>query len=157
MLSKSVRAAALLFPGLLAGAFGYGAVNVVYAFRQVPLDVRFTFHVALMRVNGPVMQSLMALAVLSTLVLAVRSKSWPRWAAASAFGLTVVSFLVTRFGNVPINQQIKRWAVGPLPSDYADILSRWEMLHFARTGCALVAFILVIAVVAGSAATAEDR
>ncbi len=31
MLSKSVRAAALLFPGLLAGAFGYGAVNVLYA------------------------------------------------------------------------------------------------------------------------------
>ncbi|MFJ1455669.1 anthrone oxygenase family protein [Nocardia sp. N2S4-5] len=144
MLSKTVWAAALLFPGLLAGAFGYGAVNVLYAFREVPLDVRFTFHTALMRVNGPVMQILMGLAVLSTLLLAVRSTSWARRVAASASALTVASFLVTRFGNVPINQQIKRWATGTPPSDYADILRRWELFHFTRTGCAVLAFVLAI-------------
>ncbi|WP_227983235.1 anthrone oxygenase family protein [Nocardia spumae] len=154
MLSKSVRGAALLFSGLLAGAFGYGAVNVLYAFREVPLDVRFTFHVALMRVNGPVMQSLMGLAVLSTLLLAARSRGGRRWVAATAAALLVTSFLVTRFGNVPINQQIKRWAVGTPPADYADILRRWELLHVTRTGCALLAFALVIAVVIGFTATA---
>ncbi|MBB5916119.1 putative membrane protein [Nocardia transvalensis] len=147
MLSRSVRAAALLFPGLLAGAFGYGAVNVLYAFREVPLDVRFTFHVALMRVNGPVMQALMGLAVLSTIALAVRSSGWSRRVAASASALVIASFLVTRLGNVPINQQIKRWAVGTPPDDYADILRRWELFHVTRTGCALVAFVLVITVV----------
>lgn len=147
MASNSVRAAALLFPGLLAGAFGYGAVNVLYAFREVPLDVRFTFHTALMRVNGPVMQALMALAIVSTLTLAVRSKSWQRWVAASASALTLTSFLVTRFGNVPINQQIKQWAVSTPPADYTEILRRWELFHFTRTGCALVAFVFVIAVV----------
>ncbi|MGW5382718.1 anthrone oxygenase family protein [Nocardia sp. NPDC003963] len=145
--STPVRAAALLFPGLLAGAFGYGAVNVVYAFRAVPLDVRFTFHTALMRVNGPVVQSLMGLAVLSTLVLAVRSRSGSRWIAGSASVLVITSFLVTRFGNVPINQHIKAWAVGTPPADYAAILHRWEMFHFLRTGCALAAFVLVIGVV----------
>ncbi|WP_431969385.1 anthrone oxygenase family protein [Nocardia sp. bgisy134] len=158
MLSKSVRAAALLFPGLLAGAFGYGAVNVLYAFREVPLEVRFTFHTALMRVNGVVMQSLMGLAILSTLLLAARSRSWPRWVAGSASALTLLSFLVTRLGNVPINQQIKRWAVGTPPDDYADILRRWELFHITRTGCALVAFVLVIAVVTGFiGAGADDR
>lgn len=155
MLSKTVRAAALLFPGLLAGAFGYGAVNVLYAFRAVPLDVRFTFHTALMRVNGPVMQALMGLAVLSTALLAARSASTRRWVAASASALAFVSFLVTRFGNVPINQQIKRWAVGTPPDDYADILRRWELFHFTRTGCALLAFLLAITVVAG--VVASDR
>ncbi|MEV5652560.1 DUF1772 domain-containing protein [Nocardia sp. NPDC052254] len=149
MPSKSIRAAAVLFPGLLAGAFGYGAVNVLYAFREVPLDVRFTFHTALMRVNGPVMQSLMALAVLSTLLLALRSTARQRWIAASAAALAVTSFLVTRFGNVPINQQIKRWAVSTPPDDYAEILRRWELFHFTRTGCALVAFALAITVVIG--------
>ncbi|MFG3520758.1 nitroreductase/quinone reductase family protein [Nocardia nova] len=153
MLSKLVRGAALLFPGLLAGAFGYGAVNVLYAFREVPLDVRFTFHVALMRVNGPVMQSLMALAVLGTLVLAVRSRGGQRRIAASATVLVLLSFLVTRFGNVPINQQIKRWAVGTPPPNYADILRRWELFHFTRTGCAVAAFVLVIVAVAGFTAT----
>ncbi|MEV0294059.1 DUF1772 domain-containing protein [Nocardia sp. NPDC050710] len=147
MLSNSGRAAALLFPGLLAGAFGYGAVNVLYAFREVPLDVRFTFHTALMRVNGVVMQSLMGLAVLSALYLAVRSQGRARWIAGGASALTFTSFLVTRLGNVPINQQIKQWAVSGPPSDYADILRNWELFHFTRTGCALVAFLLMIAVV----------
>ncbi|NUP25124.1 MAG: DUF1772 domain-containing protein [Nocardia sp.] len=147
MWSTPVRAAALLFPGLLAGAFGYGAVNVLYAFRAVPPDVRFTFHTALMRVNGPVVQSLMGLAVLSTLMLALRSRSGSRWVAGTASALTITSFLVTRFGNVPINQHIKAWAVGTPPADYAEILHRWEMFHFLRTGCALAAFVLVIGVV----------
>ncbi|WP_406231369.1 anthrone oxygenase family protein [Nocardia sp. NBC_01009] len=156
MLSKLVRSAALLFPGLLAGAFGYGAVNVLYAFRAVPLDVRFTFHTTLMRVNGPVMQILMGLTVLSTLALAARSTSRSRWAAACAAVLAGTSFLVTRLGNVPINQQIKVWMVSGPPSDYAAILRRWELFHFTRTGCALAAFVLVIAVVVGSS-TAGGR
>ncbi|MEU6560754.1 DUF1772 domain-containing protein [Nocardia nova] len=155
MLSNSLRGAALLFSGLLAGAFGYGAVNVLYAFREVPLDVRFTFHTALMKVNGPVMQSLMALAVLGTLVLAVRSAGRQRRLAAAASALTFSSFLITRFGNVPINQEIKRWAVGVPPSDYADILRRWELFHFTRTGCAVAAFVLVITAITGF--TAEHR
>ncbi|OXR40764.1 hypothetical protein B7C42_07188 [Nocardia cerradoensis] len=156
MLSKSVRGAALLFPGLLAGAFGYGAVNVLYAFREVPLEVRFTFHVALMRVNGPVMQSLMALAVLGTLVLAAQSRGGRRRVAACATVLVFLSFLVTRFGNVPINQQIKRWVVGTPPADYAEILRRWELFHFARTGCAVAAFILVIVAVVGFTSADDD-
>ncbi|NKY35641.1 DUF1772 domain-containing protein [Nocardia speluncae] len=156
MLSKTVRAAALVFPGLLAGAFGYGAANVLYAFREVPLDVRFTFHTALMRVNGPVMQALMGLAVLSTLLLTVRSTSVRRWVAASASVLVFASFVVTRLGNVPINQQIKRWAVGTPPSDYAEILRRWELFHFTRTGLALVAFVLAITVVVGAVAPSRQ-
>lgn len=138
------RAFALLFGGLLAGAFGYGAVNVLYAFRRVPLDVRFTFHTALMSVNGLVMQSLMGLTILSTLVLAVRSTGRSRLLAGGAAVLAVAAFLITRLGNVPINQDIKVWAVSGPPADYAEILSRWEAFHFARTACAVVAFLLVV-------------
>ncbi|MEU2174241.1 DUF1772 domain-containing protein [Nocardia sp. NPDC019219] len=139
------RTFALLPAGLLAGAFGYGAVNVLYAFRRVPLDVRFTFHTALMSVNGVVMQSLMGLTILSTLVLAIRSTGRSRMLAATASGLAVAAFLITRLGNVPINQKIKVWAISGPPSDYAEILGRWEAFHFARTACALVAFLLVVA------------
>ncbi|MEU7764060.1 DUF1772 domain-containing protein [Nocardia sp. NPDC049190] len=138
------RACALFFGGLLAGAFGYGAVNVLYAFRRVPLDVRFTFHTALMSVNGLVMQSLMGATILSTLVLAVRSSARDRWLAGGAAVLAVASFLITRLGNVPINQHIKVWAVSDPPVDYAEILSRWEAFHVARTACAVSAFLLVV-------------
>lgn len=149
MLSKTVRAAALLFPGLLAGAFGYGAINVLYAFRRVPLDVRFTFHTALMQVNGWVMQSLMALTVLSALILAIRSRGLSRWLAGGAAAAGVTVFAITRLGNIPINQQIKVWAISGPPADYARILHRWELFHFARTAVALLAFLLCLTVIVG--------
>ncbi|MGW4325315.1 anthrone oxygenase family protein [Nocardia sp. NPDC004573] len=141
----AARAFALVPGGLLAGAFGYGAVNVLYAFRRVPLDVRFTFHTALMSVNGVVMQSLMGLTILGTLAPAIRSTGRLRLLAATASALAVAAFLITRLGNVPINQQIKVWAISGPPADYAEILSRWEVFHFTRTACALVSFLLVVA------------
>ncbi|MEV4493460.1 anthrone oxygenase family protein [Micromonospora coxensis] len=146
-LLPAVRGLALLFTGLLAGAFGYGAVNVVQTFKAVPLDVRLTFHTALMRMNGPVIQSTMALAFLSSLVLAVLARGAARRVAASASVLVAVSFLVTRLGNVPINGRIKVWAVSGAPPDHAAILRRWELFNDIRTVAALVAFLLLLALV----------
>lgn len=93
---RIVTALSLLSTGLLAGAFGYGAVNVMTTFNAVPLDVRLTFHSALMRMNGPVMQTVMALAALSSLALALLAR---RRLAAAASALAVVSFLITRLGT----------------------------------------------------------
>ncbi|MGK5554632.1 anthrone oxygenase family protein [Actinomadura kijaniata] len=147
MKTRLLAGLALLSTGLLAGAFGYGATNVATTFDAVPLDVRLTFHSALMQMNGPVMQTAMALAVLSSLVLAVLARGTSRLLAGAACGLAVVSFLVTRFGNVPINQKIKMWAVTTPPPDHAEILQRWENFNIVRTVTALVAFLLVIALV----------
>ncbi|MET8389858.1 DUF1772 domain-containing protein [Streptosporangium canum] len=141
MVIRLVTALCLLSTGLLAGAFGYGAVNVATTFNAVPLDVRLTFHSALMRMNGPVMQTIMALAALSSLALAMLAR---RYLAGVAGVLAVLSFLITRFGNVPINGQIKVWAVGTPPADYAEILQRWEIFTVIRTLTAFVAFVLII-------------
>jgi len=141
---RLVTGLALLSTGLLAGAFGYGAVNVATTFNVVPLDVRLTFHSALMRMNGPVMQTTMALAALSALTLAVLSRGRRRYVAGTAGVLAVASFLITRLGNVPINGQIKVWAVTTPPADYASILQRWEAFNIARTLTALTAFVLVV-------------
>lgn len=140
----AIRAAALVSGGLLAGAFGYGAVNVMYAFREVPLAVRFTFHTALMSVNGIVMQTLMGLTIASCLGLALLGRGRDRLLAGTATAFGLATFLITRFGNVPINQQIKQWAVGPVPADHAAILSRWEAFHITRTGTAFTVFALIV-------------
>jgi uncharacterized membrane protein len=137
---------ALLSTGLLAGAFGYGAVNVATTFNAVPLDVRLTFHSALMQVNGIVMQTAMALAALSSLALAVLARGTQRRLAGAAGALAVASFLITRFGNVPINGRIKVWAVTGPPADYATHLQRWEAFNVVRTLTAFVAFVLVITI-----------
>lgn len=115
-------------------------------FNVVPLDVRLTFHSALMQMNGPVMQTTMALAALSSLALAVLARGTQRCLAGAAGVLAVASFLITRFGNVPINGRIKVWAVTTPPPDYATHLQRWETFNIVRTLTALVAFTLVIAI-----------
>ncbi|WP_121012000.1 DUF1772 domain-containing protein [Saccharothrix australiensis] len=143
---RPVTGVALLSTGLLSGAFGYGAVNLVTTFNAVPLDLRLTFHAEIMKVNGPVMQTTMALAALSTLALAVGTRGVPRLLTGAAGVLAVASFLITRFGNVPINGLIKVWAVTSPPADYAAVLQRWEAFNVARTVAALIAFLLVIVV-----------
>jgi uncharacterized membrane protein len=140
---RLVKGLALLSTGLLAGAFGYGAVNVATTFKVVPLDVRLTFHAALMHMNGPVMQTTMALAALSSLALALLTRGVSRYLAGAGGALAVISFLVTRFGNVPINGQIKVWAVTAPPADYAAVLQQWETYNIVRTLTALVAFVLI--------------
>ncbi|MEV4713085.1 DUF1772 domain-containing protein [Micromonospora sp. NPDC049374] len=143
---RGVRALAVFSTGLLAGALGYGAVNVVQTFQAVPLDVRLTFHTALMRMNGPVVQTTMGVALVSSLVLALLVRRRLRIPAGAAVAGILTSFLVTRFGNVPINAQIKVWAAGSIPADHATLLARWEMFNVVRTVAAIAAFVLVVLV-----------
>ncbi|MFD0345130.1 anthrone oxygenase family protein [Kitasatospora aburaviensis] len=64
--------------------------------------------------------------------------------AGTAGLLTVTSFLVTRFGNVPINGRIKQWAVTAPPADHAEILHRWQLFNNVRTLSGVLAFAVLI-------------
>lgn len=144
---RPVRSLALLTTGLLAGAFGFGTLNVAQAFKNVPLDVRLSFHTELMKINGVVMQSAMGLAAVSTLVLAILLTRVPRLLAGTASALVLTTFGFTRFGTVPINDQMKVWATGPVPADYAEILLRWDSLNIVRTVTAFAAFVVLLTLV----------
>ncbi|MGW4406436.1 anthrone oxygenase family protein [Nonomuraea sp. NPDC004702] len=141
---RYLQGAALLATGLLAGAFGYGAANVVPTFGAVPLDVRLTFHTTMMKVNEPVMQSAMALAILTTLGLALAARDLPRRLASGAAALAVASLLITVFGNVPLHARFREWAAGSVPAGHAEVFQRWELFHTLRTLTALAAFVLVV-------------
>lgn len=133
-----------LSTGLLAGSFGYGAANLVPRFDALPIGQRLDFHAELMKVNGITVQGAMAVSALSSLALAALTRGRARVLAAAAGFLTFVSFLITRFGNVPINGRIKRWADTAPPADHAEILRRWELFNHARTFTALAAFALLV-------------
>ncbi|GGQ13727.1 hypothetical protein GCM10010140_49840 [Streptosporangium pseudovulgare] len=137
----------MLATGLLAGAFGYGAANVIPTFGAVPLDVRLTFHTTMMKVNEPVMQSAMALAILTTFGLAITGRGRTRRTALGAGALTLTSLLITVFGNIPLHARFRKWAAGPIPEDYAQVFQRWELFHTLRTLTALAAFMLTILIV----------
>ncbi|MER5312404.1 anthrone oxygenase family protein [Streptomyces sp. NPDC002773] len=141
---RVVQGLALLSTGALAGAFGYGAANLVPTFNAVPLDMRLSFHAQLMQMNGITMQGAMGISALSALALAAMTRGSARWLAAGAGLLAIASFLITRLGNVPINGRIKEWAVTSAPADHAEILARWEAFNYARTAAAFAAFALLI-------------
>ncbi|MFE5595340.1 anthrone oxygenase family protein [Streptomyces sp. NPDC056549] len=136
----------LLSTGLLSGAFGYGAANLVPTFNSVPIEMRLDFHAELMKMNGITVQAAMAVSALSALALAAVTRKRTRVLAGTAGLLTVASFLITRFGNVPINGRIKQWAVTAPPADHAEILRRWELFNDARTLTAIAAFALLISI-----------
>lgn len=144
MLVRIVKGIALLSTGLLSGAFGYGAANLAPTFWAVPLDLRLTFHIELMKMNGIVMQAAMGLAAVSCIVLAILLRGTPRLLAAAATTLTVASFLVTRFGNVPINRQMRDWVATSPPADHIAILQRWDMFNYLRTSTAIIAFAILV-------------
>ncbi|QLY31316.1 DUF1772 domain-containing protein [Nocardia huaxiensis] len=145
MLVRLVKSAALLTTGLLAGAFGYGAANLVPTFHRVPLQMRLEFHTDLMKSNSVSMQLTMAVAAATCLAVTILGSGARRWMAAAATGLVVASFGITRLGNVPINHRINDWAVNGVPADYAELLARWDLFHYLRFGTALVAFGIMIA------------
>jgi uncharacterized membrane protein len=138
--------AALLSSGLLAGAFGYGFFAVVPTFYEVPLEVHLAYRDALMKHNGIYVQILMAGSILTPLwwAFAIDRAMSSRWLAISASSLAVVSFLVTRFGNVPINRLIKTWSAVAPPVDYERLLSRWLIFNDIRAASALSCFVCVV-------------
>jgi uncharacterized membrane protein len=138
----------VLSAGLMAGAFFYATINVVPAFDGVPIDVHLRFRIALMNQNGISMPILMIVSFISTFVLALilfhREKSVAiQFFLASV--LALLTFLFTRFGNVPINQVIRAWNPSDLPPGAIDMLERWHLWHIARTVTSLMSFTLTVA------------
>jgi uncharacterized membrane protein len=137
---------ALLSTGLLAGAFAYGFFTVVPAFYEVPLAVHLTYRDALMRHNGIYMQILMAASIPTPLWWSFKmdGPKFPRLLAIAASSLAVTAFLVTRFGNVPINQMIKTWSSAMPPANYEVLLRRWLVFNNIRTAAAAIGFACVV-------------
>ena len=57
--------------------------------------------------------------------------------------LLIISGLVTRFGNQPINEIVMTWTNVDVPSDWTELRDRWWTLHKIRSGCSFIAFIMV--------------
>lgn len=132
--------------GLLAGAFLYARLNVVPTFSEVPLNVHLTFRVQLMTHNSVVMQLLMAGSLLASLyyALTVRRSRAAMIIILTASVLALATFLVTRLGNVPINQQIKTWSAANPPVNWLALLQQWDVYHTVRTFTAFAAFITLL-------------
>ena len=74
----------------------------------------------------------------------VRTKKAARiWCAAAIF-LVVTILLITPFGNVPINKEMKNWDTFTPAAVYEAKMQIWELYNSVRTIAALVSFICLL-------------
>lgn len=137
---------ATIATGLLAGAFLYGFLNLVPTFYEVPQEVHLRFRVQLMNHNGISMQILMAVSIISPLWYAVVNTRVRAVVFLSVLSssMALVSLLVTRFGNVPINMLMRSWAETHPPADWLNYLQRWDSYNLVRSIAAIASFILFV-------------
>jgi uncharacterized membrane protein len=137
---------AMTATGLLAGAFMYGFLNVVPTFSEVPVKVHLIYRVQLMNHNSMTMQFLMGVSIIASLWYAVVYRhSLPVMSLAIlAAALALTSLLVTRFGNVPINQIIKTWPPDQPPANWTALLHTWDRYNLIRTLTSIGCFISFI-------------
>lgn len=146
---------ALIATGLLAGSFFYGFVNLVPTFYEVSINIHLIFRTQLMNHNGITVQTLMGLSIIMPLLYAWLCRHTPVAMnfAIFAAGLALTSLLVTRFGNVPINQIMRTWVPSAPPENWRSILGRWDAFNLIRTAAGLGCFLSMI--IAGHAKQAQ--
>lgn len=58
--------------------------------------------------------------------------------------LLIISGLVTRFGNQPINSIVMTWNKADVPSNWTELRDKWWSLHIIRALTAMAAFCLIV-------------
>lgn len=136
----------LMSTGFLAGVFTYAFFAIIPAWNEVPREVHFTYRVALMRHNAIVMQSIMAVGIIAPLWWAWTIRAMPaaRACAVAASVMNLTAVVVTRFGNVPVNQFVRKWLTETPPQDYLEILHRWTVFNNIRSAAAVFGFALIL-------------
>ena len=143
---RMAKLLSLMSTGFLAGVFTYALFAIIPAWNEVPREVHFTYRVALMRHNAIVMQSIMAVGIMAPLWWAWTIRAMPsaRAYAVAASAMNLIAVLVTRFGNVPINQLVRKWLTQPPPLDYLGLLHRWTVFNNIRSAAAVFGFTLIL-------------
>lgn len=61
-----------------------------------------------------------------------------------AAGLLIISGLVTRFGNQPLNAIVMTWSLNDIPENWTVLRDKWWTFHIIRTVSSIIAFSLII-------------
>jgi uncharacterized membrane protein len=97
------------------------------------------------RALNVLMPVLGAITVLLTLVSAFLQRKDRRafvlLVVAAAF--LIISGLVTRFGNQPINAIVMNWDMARPPANWTDLRDQWWGFHKLRTFSGLIALVLI--------------
>ena len=129
---------ALLFSGLVAG--GAFVIWVEYD----PSGMTAGLYTATMqhgiRVFTAPLPTIVVLSIVFTVASAFLARyEYPAFYLFLAASIcTVAVALITAFGNVPINNQIKMWDVSSPPENWVELGTQWWRFQTVRTGTAIL-------------------
>lgn len=95
------------------------------------------------RALNTLLPALGAVCIVLTLALAVVAPRGRSLLVAAAL-LMLVTAVVTRFGNQPINAIVMTWTVRAPPANWAQLRDQWWQWHIVRTVTGIAAFLLLV-------------
>jgi hypothetical protein len=143
MTRKVVLFGSLLFVGLTAGA------AYVIWFDYNPNGMSPTFYAEKMqhaiRVLTIPLPTIVVLGLLFTIIASfqARKEGVPFYLQAAASLCVLAVALITRFGNIPINNQILTWSIDSPPVNWATLAEQWWRFQTARVVLQMAALCLV--------------
>ena len=143
---KLSNALALFTTGLLAGTFFYVKIIILPTFWDVSTNIHLHFRFALMQHHDAVFQTLIALSILSSSWFTWRIRTLGQISVFTGFAvlLGITTYLITYFGNIPINNQLKLWLETSVPENWVSILKSWDFFHTCRTATAIGSFLMIL-------------
>lgn len=144
MITTSIRMVNVILAGLVAGII----FGVWIGFN--PQHLSAPTYVEQQQNAIKALNTLMPLLGLMTIIITVTSAFLQRHDKSifivllMAAAFLIVSGLVTRFGNQPINSIVMTWSKDNVPDNWTELRDKWWALHIARTVVTLIAFCLIV-------------
>ena len=144
MARKLVLFGALFFVALVAGAafaiwIDYDPTGMSPAFYTEKMQ----HAIRVFTVPLPTVVTLGVLFTIGSTVLARRER--PDFYLLIAASICIVAVaLITAFGNIPINNQIRMWNVSAPPPNWGDLAQKWWQFQTVRTMAAIGGLSLLI-------------
>ena len=138
-----VRLANIIFAALIAG--GMFVIWAGYDPATLSPSTYVEQQQNAIRALNVVMPVLGAIAIALTLVSAFLQRIdravFVLLVVAAAF--LIISAVVTRFGNQPINALVMSWDIARPPANWTELRDQWWGFHRLRTLCGLIALALI--------------
>ena len=152
---KFVLFTALLFVALVAGAafaiwFDYNPEGMSPAFYTEKMQ--HAIHIFTIPLPTVVVLGVLFTGISAFLARSERPNFFLLFAASVCM---IAVALITRFGNIPINNQILTWSISSPPSDWANLAQKWWQLQTLRTALAIGALAFLISAALAHRATSK--
>ena len=144
MTTQIIRFLNLLMAGLVAGTlFG---IWIGYNPKNLSVNTYAENQQGAIKALNTLMPILGLISVILTVIAAILQKQnqYVFVILIFASGFLIISGLITKFGNQPINSIVMTWSKNSIPTNWTELRDKWWLLHKLRTLTTFISFCLII-------------